>query len=376
MLASLRRRLGFANVTSLLALVVALGGTSYAAVTVTGKNVKDSSLTGRDIRNKSLTGTDVKDSSLTSRDIKNSSLLAADFKSGQLPAGARGVDGAAGARGLDGAAGARGAAGLPGAPGAKGDQGLIGLTGPIGPQGIQGLQGLPGLPGSDGAAGLPGLPGADGAAGLPGLPGADGAPGLPGLPGADGAPGLPGADGAPGVPGIEGIPGPEGPQGPQGLPGADAVITPGSVGPSELGDLPAAALSRTASAPADVISVVSGTATQVPWTGADELFDLGGVHAPASADLVAPIDGVYAVGGQASWAFAALGMRKLELVGPGGARFTNAQVPLGAGATVQQVTGLLKLTAGQAVHMTATQTAGLPLDLGDRQVWMNWVAPA
>jgi hypothetical protein len=236
--------------------------------------------------------------------------------------------------------------------------------------GSDGAPGLPGLPGSDGA---PGLPGADGVPGLPGLPGADGAPGLPGLPGADGAPGLPGADGAPGLPGI---PGPEGPQGPQGLPGADAVIGPGSVGPSELGDLPATALSRTAGGASDLISVVSGSATQVPWSGADELFDLGGIHAPASTDLVAPIDGVYAVGGQASWAFSALGVRKLELVGPSGQRFTNAQVPLGAGATVQQVTGLLKLTAGQAVHMTATQTAGLPLDLGDRQVWMNWVAPA
>jgi Collagen triple helix repeat (20 copies) len=352
MLASLRGRVGFANVTSMLALVVALGGTSYAAITVTGKNVKDSSLTGRDVKNRSLTGTDIKDSSLTSRDVKNNTLLAADFKKGQLPAATRGADGLPGARGLDGAPGSRGADGPAGPVGAKGDTGLIGPTGPIGPQGLQGLQGLPGLPG------------------------ADGAPGLPGLPGADGAPGLPGAQGLPGIPGIQGPPGPEGPQGPQGLPGADAVIEPGSIGPDELGQQPATALSRVAGGASDLISVVSGTATQVPWSGADELFDLGGVHAPGSSDLVAPIDGVYAVGGQASWAFSAIGTRKLELVGPGGARFTNAQVPLGAGATVQQVTGLLKLTAGQAVHLTATQTAGLPLDLGDRQVWMHWVAPA
>jgi hypothetical protein len=322
MLASLRRHLGFANVTSMLALVVALGGTSYAAITVTGRNVKDSSLTGRDVKNRSLTGTDVKDSSLTSRDVKNSSLLAADFKAGQLPAGATG---AAGARGLDGARGAKGDPGAAGSAGAKGDQGLIGLTG---------------------------------ANGLPGLPGADGLPGIDGLPGADGLPGIPG------------------PEGPQGLPGADAVITPGSVGPSELDQLPATALSRVASG-ADLISVVSGTATQVPWTGGDELFDLGGLHAPGSADLVAPIDGLYAVGGQASWsALSTIGARKLELVGPGGARFTNAQAALGTGPTVQQVTGLLELTAGQAVHLTATQTAGLPLDLGDRQLWMHWVGPA
>jgi hypothetical protein len=40
---------------ALTALAVALGGTSYAAVTITGKNVRNSSLTGADIKNNSLT---------------------------------------------------------------------------------------------------------------------------------------------------------------------------------------------------------------------------------------------------------------------------------------------------------------------------------
>jgi hypothetical protein len=39
---------------------LALGGGSYAAISVTGKNVKNSSLTGRDVKNNSLTGSDVK----------------------------------------------------------------------------------------------------------------------------------------------------------------------------------------------------------------------------------------------------------------------------------------------------------------------------
>jgi hypothetical protein len=55
-----RRRLSFANVISLIALFVALGGSSFAALTVTGKHVKNSSLTGKDVRNDSLTGRDVK----------------------------------------------------------------------------------------------------------------------------------------------------------------------------------------------------------------------------------------------------------------------------------------------------------------------------
>jgi hypothetical protein len=85
----LRTRLSFANVVSVIALFVALGGSSYAAIKVTGKNVQDSSLTGRDVKN----------SSLTTSDVKNKSLLAADFKPGQLLGGAQGPKGDTGAKG-------------------------------------------------------------------------------------------------------------------------------------------------------------------------------------------------------------------------------------------------------------------------------------
>ena len=95
MLAKIRfRRPSPAMVVALLALFVALGGSSYAALTVTGRNVKNSSLTGRDVKNNSLTGRDVKN--LSSGDVKDSSLLARDFKRGQLPAGAQGIQGVPG----------------------------------------------------------------------------------------------------------------------------------------------------------------------------------------------------------------------------------------------------------------------------------------
>jgi hypothetical protein len=87
----LRTRLTYANVVATLALFVALGGSSYAAITVTGKNVKNSSLTGKDIKNNSLTGSDVK--GIKSGDVSDGSLLARDFKAGQLPAGAQGIKG-------------------------------------------------------------------------------------------------------------------------------------------------------------------------------------------------------------------------------------------------------------------------------------------
>lgn len=88
----IRRRLTFANVTSVLALFIALGGSSYAAIKIDG----------RDIRNATITGTK----------IKRGTLQAQHFKAGQMPRGARGLTGA---RGATGAAGARGPAGPAGA---------------------------------------------------------------------------------------------------------------------------------------------------------------------------------------------------------------------------------------------------------------------
>jgi hypothetical protein len=84
MLAKLRPRLTYANVMATVAVFIALGGSSYAAFTVTGKNVKNSSLTGKDVKNNSLFGSDVK--RIKSRDVSDHSLLAKDFKTGQLPA--------------------------------------------------------------------------------------------------------------------------------------------------------------------------------------------------------------------------------------------------------------------------------------------------
>ena len=95
-----RIRLTYANVVSSLALFAALGGSSYAAITITGKQVRDGSLSGRDVRN----GT------LTSRDVRDRSLRARDFKRGQLPTGPQG---ATGARGPAGPTGPRGATGAP-----------------------------------------------------------------------------------------------------------------------------------------------------------------------------------------------------------------------------------------------------------------------
>jgi hypothetical protein len=83
----------------LVALTVALGGTSYAAVALPRNSVG---------------GPQLKRDAITSSKVRDGSLLARDFKRGQLPAGQRGESGEAGPQGT------RGEPGQPGAPGPAG----------------------------------------------------------------------------------------------------------------------------------------------------------------------------------------------------------------------------------------------------------------
>jgi hypothetical protein len=89
----------YANVTATLALVIALGGTSYAAFKLPSNSVGNVQL---------------KPSSVTSAKVKDKSLMAKDFKAGQLPAGKNGANGVNGANGAPGAPGAPGQPGPPG----------------------------------------------------------------------------------------------------------------------------------------------------------------------------------------------------------------------------------------------------------------------
>lgn len=93
------------NLIGYLALFVALGGTSYAAVALPRNSVG---------------ATQIKTGAVRASEVKDRSLLAKDFKLGQLPGGAAGAPGAPGATGRTGPAGANGD---PGMMGAKGDTG-------------------------------------------------------------------------------------------------------------------------------------------------------------------------------------------------------------------------------------------------------------
>ena len=79
-----------------LALFVALGGTSYAVAT--------GSIDSREVKNNSIRSKDLRNNDVRSRDVRDGSLLSRDFKAGQLPAGARGLQGLRGPQGAPGVA--------------------------------------------------------------------------------------------------------------------------------------------------------------------------------------------------------------------------------------------------------------------------------
>jgi hypothetical protein len=64
MIDRLRRKFSYANVMATLAVFIALGGTSYATLRLTGRDIRDRSLSGRDLQRNSLGSTPVKESRL------------------------------------------------------------------------------------------------------------------------------------------------------------------------------------------------------------------------------------------------------------------------------------------------------------------------
>ena len=118
---SIIRRLSRRHTTAVayLALFAALGGSAYAAVTVTGANIKDGTITGKDVKNRSLDATKLNPKTLSSVGVQR---------------------GPAGPQGERGPAGPAGPAGPKGATGATGPRGPEGPTGSRGPSGIAGLE--------------------------------------------------------------------------------------------------------------------------------------------------------------------------------------------------------------------------------------------
>lgn len=136
------------NLVGYLALFVALGGTSYAAV---------------QLPNESVGAAQIKDGGVRTAEVGDGSLLTRDLSPSARKALA-GNDGATGSDGAKGATGSAGAAGATGSAGAKGDAESAGATGSAGIQGESGVQGEIGVQGDSGLkgdTGEPGQPGSD-----------------------------------------------------------------------------------------------------------------------------------------------------------------------------------------------------------------------
>jgi hypothetical protein len=61
----LRRHLSYANVMATVAVFIALGGSSYAALKITGADVRNGSLSNRDLKRNTLDGTRIKEARLS-----------------------------------------------------------------------------------------------------------------------------------------------------------------------------------------------------------------------------------------------------------------------------------------------------------------------
>jgi len=96
-----------AMVVACIALLVALGGTSVAAVSQLARN----SVGPRQLQFGAVTNPKIRNNAVTSAKVRNRSLLRADFAPGQLPAGPTGPQGPAGPAGPAGAAGPAGVIG-------------------------------------------------------------------------------------------------------------------------------------------------------------------------------------------------------------------------------------------------------------------------
>src|SRR5262245_25493226 len=107
-----------ANVIAYLALFVALGGSSYAAVRLT-----PGSVTSRALASHAVTRTKLAGNSVTGADVVSKSLTSSDFKPGSVLRGLKGDMGSTGDRGLQGLEGLRGATGPVGPAGAAGRDG-------------------------------------------------------------------------------------------------------------------------------------------------------------------------------------------------------------------------------------------------------------
>jgi hypothetical protein len=193
-----------------------------------------------------------------------------------------------------------------------------------------------------------------------------------------------GAAGTPGTPGPRGITGATGATGPATGPAGGALagsypnpsLAADSVAPADFGTIPAARLTL-----GDQVNIPIANNSQTPLQWSNVTFDIDGVYNNNSnvATLQAPIAGVYQIDGGVEWTSNGVGQRFVGIDVDGGCCDAASWVNATNGAdTIQSVTDLLELGAGDQVTLAVIQTSGGNLSLKDTNgsyLAMHWVGP-
>jgi hypothetical protein len=141
----LRARISSAHVIAMIALFVALSGSSYAAVTtIRASQIPNNSIPGSKIKSLSIPATKLKNSSIGGNKLKNNTVSRAKLRTDALNPVAGGGNLINPSSETDDAP-----SGSTGARGPQGTQGPRGMTGSQGPQGTQGPAGPAGANGAD-----------------------------------------------------------------------------------------------------------------------------------------------------------------------------------------------------------------------------------
>jgi hypothetical protein len=77
-------KLTYANVTSTVALFLALGGVSYAAISVGSAQIRNNSVRSQDLRNNDIRSKDIRNNDIRSKDIRNRTIVGRDVLTNAL----------------------------------------------------------------------------------------------------------------------------------------------------------------------------------------------------------------------------------------------------------------------------------------------------